>query len=328
VTRASEALVRATGTLGKESSDRELAWNESANAEKLKHERDELQSLIRRDENLHDEAAKQQQAARHHQLAEVCEKLGDPLAAVHEYQRAAELDPSEPHLFDWASELLLHRAPEPATEVFAQGNRLYPQSVRMLTGLGVAWYARRSYERASQVLVAASDLAPSDPGPYLFMGKMESVETVPTKDSVVRLERFQRLQPDNPMANYYYALGLWKIKQTEGALDDRSFARIESLLQKAAQLDPKLGAAFLQLGLLYAAHEDDEHALAAYQKAVATTPDLEEAHYRLAHAYRRMGKEAEAQKEARLHAELAKKTKEESERQRREIQQFVISMRD
>ena len=56
--------------------------------------------------------------ALHHQLGDVEEKLGNPLEAVREYQRAAELDPSESNLFDWGTELLAHRALEPATEVF------------------------------------------------------------------------------------------------------------------------------------------------------------------------------------------------------------------
>jgi hypothetical protein len=53
-------------------------------------------------------------------------KLGNPLEAVREYQRAAELDASEQYLFDWGTELLTHRALEPAAEVFTKGNRLFP----------------------------------------------------------------------------------------------------------------------------------------------------------------------------------------------------------
>ena len=58
----------------------------------------------------------------HHLLGDVDEKLGDSLEAVRHYQRAAELDPSEPHLLDWGAELLLHHAPAPAGEVFAKGS--------------------------------------------------------------------------------------------------------------------------------------------------------------------------------------------------------------
>src|SRR5208337_3728313 len=267
-------------------------------------------------------------AALHHQLGDVEEELGHPLEAVREYQRAAELDPSELYLFDWGTELLTHRALEPATEVFTTGNRLFPKSVRMLIGLGVAWYARGSCDRASRSLVSASDLDPHNPTPYLFIGKMQSAETVPTKESVERLARFQQYEPGNPLANYYYAVSLWKWRQSVGALDDASSAQIEALLQKAVQLDSKLGAAYLQLGILYAQRGDYTRAIPAYQKAIEVSPELEETHYRLAQAYLRTGDKTRAQEELEFNRQLAKKTKEDAERKRREIQQFVILLRD
>ena len=61
----------------------------------------------------------------------------------------AETDPSESNYFDWGTELLVHRAVEPAIEVFSKGNRLFPDSARMLVGLGVAWYSHGSYEQAA-----------------------------------------------------------------------------------------------------------------------------------------------------------------------------------
>ena len=59
----------------------------------------------------------------------------------------------------------MHRAVEPALEVFTRGNRLFPRSVRMLTGLGASWYVHGSYEQAAQRLCEASDLDPNDPKP-------------------------------------------------------------------------------------------------------------------------------------------------------------------
>ena len=162
----------------------------------------------------------QQEAEAYHLLGDVAEKQSNPLEAVRDYQRAAELNPSEANLFDWGAELLLHHAAEPAVEVFTKGSRLYPRSVRMLVGLGIAWYARGSYEQAAQNLCQASDLNPDDPNPYLFMGKMQSAGAQSTAaqgagvsqpDCVAdRLKRFASLQPDNALANYYYALSLSK----------------------------------------------------------------------------------------------------------------------
>ena len=320
VLRTTEALAKATGSLGKEPAVAAKSLPATTESSLLKAV-----------------ALNPKDAALHHRLGDVEEELGHPLEAVREYQRAADLDPSELNLFDWGTELLTHRALEPATEVFAKGNRLFPKSVRMLIGLGVAWYARGSYDRAARVLGDASELAPEDPTPYLFIGKMQSAETAPTKESVERLARFQQYEPDNPLANYYYAVSLWKWRQSVGALDDASAAQIESLLQKAIHLDSKLGAAYLQLGILFAQLGDYTRAIPAYQKAIEVSPEevglqldqtLEEAHYRLGQAYQRTGDKAKAKEELELHSQLAKKTKEDAERKRREIQQFVIALRN
>ena len=266
----------------------------------------------------------QEQAELHRLLGDVEEKLGNPLEAVREYQRAAEMDPSEPNLFDWGTDLLMHRAVEPAIEVFIKGNRLFPRSVRMLTGLGVAWYARGAYDQAAQYLCAASDLNPDDPNPYLFLGKM-GVETAQSECIVERLQRFSRLQPENALANYYYAVSL---SSRDGPGDADHFAQAESLLEKAVRLDPKLGAAYVRLGVLYSQRGDSSRAIAAYQRAIEANPESEEAHYRLAQGYSRNGEKSKAHAELQIHRRLTKKTSEGVERERREIQQFVYTLRD
>jgi len=268
----------------------------------------------------------QEQSQLHHLLGDVEEKLGNPLEAVRQYQRAAELDPSELNLFDWGADLLIHRAFEPAIEVFSKGNRLFPRSARMLAGLGVAWYARGAYDHAAQYLCQASDLNPDDPNPYLFLGKMQSVETTQSECPVERLGRFFRLQPENALANYYYALSLWN--RHEGSQSSENLGRVESLLEKTVHLDPKFGAAYLRLGILYSDRGDSAKAIAAYEEAAAASPDLEEAHYRLAQSYSRTGEKSKAQAELELYKQLSKKAAEEVERQRREIQQFVYTSRD
>jgi tetratricopeptide (TPR) repeat protein len=320
VLRTSEALAKATVSLSKESTGESKPPAAATESSLLK-----AVALNPKDAELH------------HRLGDVEEALGKPLEAVREYQRAAELDASEPNILDWGAELLTHRALEPATEVFTKGNRLFPKSQRMLLALGVAWYARGSYDRAAQCVADASDLDPDDPTPYLFLGKMQSVETTPPEESVARLARFAQLHPDNALASYYYAVAL--SKQSTSIADsprdqhdaERS-ARVESLLQKAVHLDPKLAAAYLQLGILYSQRADFARAISAYQKAIEVSPErdltMEEAHYRLAQAYLRTGDKARAQEQLQLHDQLAKRTKEDTERERREIQQFVISMRD
>jgi tetratricopeptide (TPR) repeat protein len=252
-------------------------------------------------------------------LGDIKEPPGDPLAAVRQYQRAAEQNPSERNLFDWGAELLAHRATGPAIEVFTRGNRLFPRSTRMLLGLAVAYYAKGSYDQAAQRFFEASDLNPADPGPYLFLAKVQSSAITESDGYLERMARFAKLEPANAWANFYYAASLWKNKGDA--------QQAEALLDKSLQLDPRLADAHLRLGIIYSARKDSPKAIAAFEKAIAIDPRMEEAHYRLAQAYARTGENLKAQKEFEIHHQLVKESSEQAERERREIQQFVIELR-
>ncbi len=262
----------------------------------------------------------------HHLLGDVQEKLGNSLEAVREYQRASEMDASEAYLFDWGSELLLHHAPEPALQVFTRGNHLFPGSVRMLIGLGAAWFARGSYDQAVQRICEASDLNPNDSIPYLFLGKMQSAESTPSEEVVEKLHRFVTLHPENADANYYYAVGLWKLRKEQQ--DTARAAQVESLLRNAIHLDPKFGAAYLQLGILDSERKNYPRAISEYQQAIQADPQMQEAHYRLAQAYRQTGDLAKSEAELQIYDRIAKESAQKAERERHEIRQFVYTLRD
>lgn len=287
-----------------------------ANAGEYAHARDQLLSVM----------AHQPTAEAHHLLASVDEKLGDSLDAVQEYERAAELDRSEPNVFDWGSELLLHHAAEPAVEVFAKGRRLFPASTRMLIGLAAAEFSAGSAERAVQLLCQGSDLHPEDPLLYEFLGKIQRSENTISADSVERFHRFVKLRPDDANANYLYAVALWKRNQPTSS--EATMAEMQSLLNTAIRLDGKFAAAYLQLGVLHATEQNSAAAIADFQHAIENQPDLEEAHYRLAQAYRAAGKMDEARSEVGTYQRLRQQSKQETEREHHEIKQFVYSLRD
>jgi tetratricopeptide (TPR) repeat protein len=262
----------------------------------------------------------------HHLLGDVDEKLGDSLEAVRQYQRAAELDPSESHLFDWGAELLLHHAPEPAMEVFSRGNRLFPGSARMLLGLGAASFARGAYEEAVQRICRASDLNPNDSVPYQFLGKIEEAENQANPDLVEKLHRYVTLQPDNADANYYYALGLWKLRNA--AHNKGSVTEVESLLKTAIQINPKHAAAALHLAMVHSERGAYSEAISDYRKALDADPGMQEAHYRLAQVYRQTGNAEKAKEELLLYGQLAKESAQKQEQERHQIKQFVYRLRD
>jgi tetratricopeptide (TPR) repeat protein len=196
----------------------------------------------------------------------------------------------------------------------------------MLAGLGASLYALGSFDQAAQRLCEASDLDPDDPNPYLFMGKMQAVESTQSEAIEERLARFVRLQPQNAWANFYYAVSLQKRRKSPQ--DVGNLGRATSLLQTAVHLDPKLGLAYLELGIIYSEQKDFPKAVSALQRAIEATPGLEEAHYRLAQAYKQMGETAKAHTELQLYEQISKEKTQEIERQRHELQQFVYELRD
>jgi tetratricopeptide (TPR) repeat protein len=277
---------------------------------------------VQNEASLRARLAQHETADVHAQLAEIEEAEGHSLEAVHDYQHAAEMDPSEPHLFAWGAELLLHHAYEPAIEVFTKGNRLYPRSVRMLLGLGAARYAQGTREEAVQALLQACDLDPSDPNPYLFLGRLQAIENLQLPGWLERLKRFVALHSENAMAHYLYAVALSKQSTEQGSADS-----VESHLKTAIQFDPRLGSAYLQLGILCARRQDFPGAIAAFQKAIENTPLPDEAHYRLAQVYRATGNTQKAHEQAQLFKQVTEQRNRQAERERHEIPQFVYTLR-
>ncbi len=254
---------------------------------------------------------------------ELDETSGDPVTAVHEFERAVRLEPSEANYFEWGGELLVHRAILQAQEVFQDGVKAYPKSVRMLTALGTALFAGAHYEEAAQRLCDASDLSPANPEPYVFMGKIEVVTPNPLACADERLARFAELQPENPLANYYDAMAILK-SQTLPA-DPRIQQRVETLLNKAVAIDARFGEAYMQLGNLEYAQRNLEKAIDDYTKAIESKPELVDAHYRLAVAYDRIGEKEKATQQFQLHDEMKKQQAAEIDRQRREVKQFLVN---
>lgn len=258
----------------------------------------------------------------HVRLAEAAESAGRPLDAVREYQRAADLQPNEAHLFAWGADLLLHRAFEPAIEVFTEGHKLYPDSVRMLLGLSVATYDQGSMEQGKKLLLEACDLDPADPGPYLFLGTVLETEKITPPGWTERFKRFASAHAQDALAHYYYAVALAKDEP-----GPENLVTIESELTRAVALDPKLGDAYTQLGILCVRQVDFPSAISFFQKAIQATPLADEAHYRLAQAYAHMGEAEKANKEIELFKQISEQKKNEAEGERHKIQQFVYTLR-
>jgi len=259
----------------------------------------------------------------HNLLGQIEEKQGKFVASVNDFETAAHMDPSEDNLFQWGSELLLHRTYEPAIDVFQRGAQLYPASPRLKIGLGMAFYSRGKYDDAVKALLAAADLDPSDPRCYYFLSRAYDSSPNQAEEVIQRFRRFSELHPDSGRASYYYAMSLWKGKRAEDP--SLNLQQVKSLLQKSISLDPKLVEAHVQLGNLYSDQRDYTQSIAEYVHALDLDANLPDAHYRLGQDYVHMGQKDRAQQEFDVYQRLRAQHMAEIDKEKAEVQQFVYS---
>lgn len=259
----------------------------------------------------------------HNLLGRLDEKEGQFVEAANEFAAAAHLDPSEDNLFVWASELLLHRTYVQAIEVFRQATLRYPKSPRLLIGLGMALYSRGEYEESVRSLLAASDLSPRDPRCYLFLSKAYLSSPKQAEDVIERFRRYAELEPSSASAQYYYALSLWKGRRLES--HEVEYQTVEALLKRSIALDGTLADAHLQLGILYTDQREYEKSLPEYLRTLQLEPNLPDAHFRLGRYYLHAGEKEKAQSEFDIFKRLQAQHQAEEDKERAEVQQFVVS---
>jgi tetratricopeptide (TPR) repeat protein len=129
-------------------------------------------------------------------------------------------------------------------------------------------------------------------------------------------------QPENSEANYLYAMSI--LKYQEQRPDEKAIQQAKALLTKAVTIDPNCGEGYLELGILADSERSSEIAIDFYRKAIAAEPRLAAAHYRLGMAYDRTAQPAKAKQEFQLHDQIKQEQAEATERQRRDVKQFLI----
>jgi len=262
----------------------------------------------------------------HNLLGQIDEKDGQFVAAANEFETAARMEPSESNLFDWAAEFLLHRTLDPAVQVFEQATARFPDSPRLMVGLGMAYYARGNYDDAVKAFIRGADLNPSDERCYKFLARAYDSSPSQAGDVIERFRRFAELQPNNGQALYYYAMSLWKGKRAQDP--DLDLKQIESILKRAIAADPALAEAHLQMGNLSSDQGNFAAAIPEYRRALELNSDLADAHYRLGQAYVRTGQKEIAQEQFHVYQQLRAQHLADLDKQRADIRQFVYSSKD
>lgn len=236
-------------------------------------------------------------AAAHLTLGIIHEETGDLDGAIHEYEQALQLDPTNDETLN-----RLSLAYDNAGRLL-QAEALLKDALQRAPGrwvnynyLGYFYYKHADYAQAEPVFRTATELAPDNPlafynlgGVYLAEGKYKEAEDILTKGIAIR-----------PTAGAYSNLAL--ARQYQGHYEDAAV-----MFQKAAELRPLDHRYWCNLGVAYMlarnrpkAAEAFQKALQLAQKAVDLRPNDPVSLGALARYYAELGQKSKAQEEITL----------------------------
>src|SRR5271165_972201 len=263
--------------IGRDLVDAEIGAGQYASAKAL------LETLMR-----------QQDRAELHSLlgkAEAAQK--NYKAAAIEYQKAAEMEPTEANIFDFGM-TLFHLDHNAAITILRYGVQKYPQSVELHVALGTVLYADGKSLEGAELLCDAEDLNPSDPHPMELLADTEIVPPTLARRITSLFAALHRQYENDCLILFDYTMvqsGRWANDK------DAVPPHFADSLKAALRLNPHLPQAYYQLGLISAQQQNYQGEIQYLKKAIALEPDKDEYHYRLAFAYRQSGDEAKFREE-------------------------------
>ena len=225
-------------------------------------------------------------------------------AAAIEYQKAAEMEPTEANIFDFGTSLF-HLDHNSAITILRYGVQKYPQSVELHVALGSVLYADGKSLEGAELLCDAEELNPSDPHPMEILAATEIVPPTLAPRVTSLFAALHRKYETDGLILFDYTMvqsGRWS--------NDRDAVPphfVESL-KVALRLNPQLPQAYYQLSLISAQQRNYQEEIQFLKKAISLDPGKDEYHYRLAFAYRMSGDEAKFREELNEFQRLHKAT--------------------
>ena len=248
---------------------------------------------------------------------DVDEKLGNSLAAIKHFQRAAEIDPSEANLYALTVEFLRHWTWDAATTNAAYALQKYPASTRLQLALGVALYGGKRFPDAAKVF---DGLLQNEPGNTMYADMLGRTcgEIAGGNRNCDTLVTFSNQHPGNSSAAFYAARQILGRPHSSADLDEA-----EKLLRRATATDPTSADAWYQYGLLEAERKQWPQCAGMFEKATTLRPDFASAHYQLALADSHLGRESDRKRELALFQTYRRQEKERVDTEVRKMTVFL-----
>jgi tetratricopeptide (TPR) repeat protein len=257
-------------------------------------------------------------------IGDIQEKRGDALAAVHSYQAAVTLEPSEErYRLALGLELLRHQTFDAALVVFNQASTLFPRSVRVKILLGLTYYFVDRSADAIHALMEATQQDPHDQIAQRYLGEITLQDaSAPDRAAAAQVCRFADEVPQNKTADAYCGAILLRLARDNA--DDSRRTEIMRRLQHAARLAPREPLARCQLGKAFEWTEQWTQARSEMEVCVRLDPNSPDGHYQLSRIYRRLGMTSLASKQVSLQEAAALRQNEESVRHTETVAKFLV----
>ena len=255
-------------------------------------------------------------------LGEADEKAGKFHDAAEHFARAAELDPSEENAWALAVEFLRHWTFDAAATEFQAASAKFPQSKRLRVGLGAALFGAAQYTKAIPVF---ADLIKDEPNNSTY-ADMLGVSCNAPADSISpqcsALVTYAQSHPaDARAATEAAAFLLLQNNQV-----DQSLSLARKLLTRAIASNPTMPDAQFRMGVVLQESSDWKGSIPYLERAVKLKLDFAQAHYRLARAYWKTGRNQEGQAQMDLQKKFARQEREDLDQRLKQITRFVVEL--
>lgn len=242
-------------------------------------------------------------------LADVYQKTGHIENAIPAMRRAVEQAPAEKaeeYLFRYALLLMDSKAPKAAEIRLRPALEQHRDSYLLWFGMGLAQFDQTQNAAAAESFDKTIALNAKFAPALAYRGLVALDQT--KFDEAIGYYR-RAIASDPSVADFHLLLAQALEKKSPDDL-----AAVEQEIGAALSRNPDSAAAHSMLGRVRLVQNRPQDATVELQRALELDPTLQEAHFQLARSYRRLGRAADAEREAKL-SETATDARRQQERE-------------